>query len=41
MTSSQAAVATDARDAELCHAPYFPEHNAQMLVYAANMGGEV
>lgn len=41
VTSSQAAVAVDARDARLCQAAYFPEHNAQMLVYAANMGGEV
>ena len=31
----------DANDASLCHAPYDPEHNAQMLVYAANMAGEV
>ena len=41
VTSSQDAVRADAEDARLCHAPYDPEHNAQMLVYAANMAGQV
>ena len=41
MTASQTAVATDTADAASCQAAYFPEHNADMLVYAANMGGQV
>ena len=31
----------DVADARHCQAPYEPEHNTNMLVYAANMGGEV
>ena len=31
----------DVADAAACQSPYEPEHNTDMLVYAANMGGEV
>ena len=31
----------DVADASACQSPYEPEHNTDMLVYAANMGGEV
>ena len=39
--SNMNAHAADAEDARHCQSPYEPEHNTDMLVYAANMGGEV
>lgn len=36
-----AAHGADVADAEHCQSPYEPEHNTDMLVYAANMAGEV
>ncbi|KAK9835405.1 hypothetical protein WJX81_007635 [Elliptochloris bilobata] len=35
-----AALAADKADSDACQAPYEPEHNAQMLVWAANLAGE-
>ena len=36
-----AALAADRADSDACQQPYEPEHNAQMLIWAANMAGEV
>ncbi len=35
-----AALAADRALSDACQAPYEPEHNAQMLVWAANMAGQ-
>ncbi len=31
----------DVNDGAACMSPYEPEHNTDMLIYAANMAGEV
>jgi len=35
-----AALAADRALSDACQAPYEPEHNAQMLVWSANMAGQ-
>ena len=32
---------SDVNDGAACMSPYEPEHNTDMLIYAANMAGEV
>ena len=32
---------SDLNDGTACMSPYEPEHNTDMLIYAANMAGEV
>jgi hypothetical protein len=41
VVSNANAHAADVADAAHCQSPYEPEHNSDMLIYAANMGGEV
>ena len=41
MLANQNAFQADLNDSRHCRAPYLPEHNLDMLIYAANMGGEV
>jgi len=41
VTANLAAYKADVADAQHCQSPYEPEHNTDMLVYAANMAGEV
>ena len=41
VVSAVDSVEADAADAAVCQAPYDPEHNVQMLIYVANMAGEV
>lgn len=35
------AFAADLDDSQHCRVPYLPEHNLEMLIYAATLGGEV
>ena len=39
--SNVRAFEADMNDSEHCRAPYLPEHNLEMLIYAATLGGEV
>ena len=39
--SNVRAFAADMDDSEHCRRPYLPEHNLEMLIYAATSGGEV
>lgn len=41
VAANVAAWRTDVADAAACQSPYEPEHNTDMLVYAANMAGQV
>ena len=41
VSSSNHAYVADMNDTQHCRAPYAPEHNTQMMVYAASMAGEV
>ncbi len=41
VTANVAAWHADVADAAACQSPYEPEHNTNMLVYAANMAGQV
>jgi hypothetical protein len=41
VTANVNAWRADEADARACQAPFEPEHNTDMLIYAANMGGEV
>lgn len=41
VTANVAAWRADVADAAACQSPYEPEHNTDMLVYAANMAGQV
>ena len=39
--SNVRAFEADMDDSEHCRRPYLPEHNLEMLIYAATSGGEV
>jgi len=39
--SNVRAFAADLEDVEQCRKPYLPEHNLEMLIYSATLGGEV
>ncbi len=39
--SNVRAFQADMDDSEHCRVPYLPEHNLEMLIYAATLGGEV
>lgn len=39
--SNVRAFEADLEDSEHCRRPYLPEHNLEMLIYAATTGGEV
>lgn len=39
--SNVRAFEADMEDSECCRRPYLPEHNLEMLIYAATSGGEV
>lgn len=41
VVANEAAYASDVADAKNCQECYGPEHNTDMLIYAANLGGEV
>lgn len=41
VAANVAAWRADVADAAACQSPYEPEHNTDMLVYAANMVGQV
>ena len=41
VTSNVRAFEADMDDSEHCRQPYLPEHNLEMLIYAATSGGEV
>ena len=41
VVANQHAFQADLNDSQHCRAPYIPEHNLEMLIYSANMGGEV
>lgn len=39
--SNVRAFAADIEDVKQCREPYLPEHNLEMLIYSATLGGEV
>ena len=39
--SNVRAFAADLEDVKQCREPYLPEHNLEMLIYSATLGGEV
>ena len=41
VVSNVKAFQADLDDSEHCRTPYLPEHNLEMLIYAATAGGEV
>ena len=41
VVSNVKAFQADLDDSEHCRTPYLPEHNLEMLIYAATSGGEV